>query len=203
MKNIYRDFLKRLIDIGFSSCALLFLAPFFILLCFFIKFDSPGPVIFSQIRVGKNGQKFRIYKFRTMFQNAEKMKFFLQDKNEMDGVIFKIKDDPRVTFIGRFLRKSSIDELPQLWNVLKGDMSLVGPRPALPEEVLQYSEKSFKRLKVKPGCSGLWQISGRSNLSFDTMIDLDLKYIDRISFKYDFIIMIKTIMVIISGKGAY
>lgn len=179
------------------------LSPLYIILAILIKINSSGPSIFKQERIGKDGKLFTIYKFRTMHNNAENMKLYLKDKNETNRVLFKMKNDPRVTSIGKYLRKSSLDELPQLWNVLKGNMSLIGPRPALPEEVSQYSENEYKRLEVKPGCSGLWQVSGRSDLSFDSMIKLDLEYIEKVNLKHDLIIIFKTIVIMVTGKGAY
>lgn len=194
---------KRFLDILLSLLGLLILFPFFCLISILIKLDSKGPVFFSQIRVGKNGKIFKIYKFRTMCQHAEEMKTLLQEKNEMGRCQFKIKNDPRITVVGKYLRKSSIDELPQLWNVLIGDMSLVGPRPALQEEVLEYSITEKGRLKVKPGCSGLWQVNGRNHLTFDSMIELDLKYIEDINLKSDLVIIFKTVKVMLTGEGAY
>uniref|UniRef100_UPI0023B308AD sugar transferase n=1 Tax=Enterococcus faecium TaxID=1352 RepID=UPI0023B308AD len=154
-------------------------------------------------RVGKNGKKFRMYKFRTMIVDADKLLETLKHKNEMEGAMFKIKNDPRITRIGRFLRKTSMDELPQLWNVLKGEMSLVGPRPPLVEEVKLYTEKEWRRLLATPGCSGLWQISGRNELSFKQMVKIDLYYIDNKTFMLDFIIILKTIKQIIIPRGSY
>lgn len=194
---------KRIVDVIFSAFGLVLFLPLFLLVSILIKVDSPGPIIFRQIRVGKYGSKFEIYKFRTMCFDAEEKLKFLKDKNEMSGKQFKIKNDPRITKIGFFLRKNSIDELPQLINVLKGEMSLVGPRPALVEEVREYTEYEKKRLRVLPGCSGLWQVSGRNNLMFDQMIELDLKYIDDITLKNDIKIMLKTIKVMITNEGAY
>lgn len=201
--HYYLFYWKRFLDILLSLLGLLILFPFFCLISILIKLDSKGPVFFSQIRVGKNGKIFKIYKFRTMCQHAEEMKILLQEKNEMGRCQFKIKNDPRITAVGKYLRKSSIDELPQLWNVLKGDMSLVGPRPALQEEVLEYSTIEKGRLKVKPGCSGLWQVNGRNHLTFDSMIELDLKYIEDINLKSDLVIIFKTVKVMLTGEGAY
>lgn len=194
---------KRFLDIFLGLLGLLALLPLFFFISILIKLDSKGPVFFSQIRVGENGKLFKIYKFRTMCHHAEEMKILLQEKNEMDRCQFKIKNDPRITIIGKYLRKSSVDELPQLWNVLKGDMSLIGPRPALQEEVLEYSDIEKERLKVKPGCSGLWQVSGRNHLTFDSMIELDLKYIENINLKNDLVIIFKTVKIMLTGEGAY
>ncbi|HGF8315783.1 sugar transferase [Enterococcus sp. DIV1283b] len=194
---------KRFLDIFLGLLGLLALLPLFFFISILIKLDSKGPVFFSQIRVGENGKLFKIYKFRTMCHHAEEMKILLQEKNEMGRCQFKIKNDPRITIIGKYLRKSSVDELPQLWNVLKGDMSLIGPRPALQEEVLEYSDIEKERLKVKPGCSGLWQVSGRNHLTFDSMIELDLKYIENINLKNDLVIIFKTVKIMLTGEGAY
>ncbi len=199
----YTDQVKRIIDIVFSSTALFVLFPFFCLLGLIIKLDSPGPVIFSQQRVGKNGQLFRMYKFRSMVVDAEKLLPSLADQNEASGPMFKIKKDPRVTRIGRILRKTSLDEFPQLWNVLNGDMSLVGPRPALPSEVNQYTEFQRQRLLIKPGCSGLWQVCGRSNVDFETMIMLDLLYLKERCLLFDLLVMIKTVGQLVYSKTAY
>ncbi|MCD5032923.1 sugar transferase [Enterococcus faecalis] len=203
LNNYYSLYGKRILDTVLSLLGLLCLLPFFFLIVILIKLDSKGPVFFSQIRVGENGKLFKIYKFRTMCRHAEKMKVFLQEKNEMGRCQFKIKDDPRITVVGKYLRRSSVDELPQLWNVLKGDMSLVGPRPALQEEVLEYSDIEKERLKVKPGCSGLWQVSGRNHLTFDSMIELDMKYIENINLKNDLVIIFKTVKIMLTGYGAY
>lgn len=201
-RNFLQTFLKRFIDILFSSVALITLLPFLIIAaCIFV--DSPGPVIFSQYRIGKDGRPFKMYKFRSMVLNAESLLSSLQEKNEASGPMFKIKDDPRITKFGKFIRKTSIDELPQLWNVLKGEMSLVGPRPALPSEVNQYTKYQKYRLIVKPGCSGLWQVCGRSQVGFETMIYLDLIYIKEQSIFLDFIIIFKTIKQMFCSKTAY
>ncbi|WP_445449093.1 sugar transferase [Enterococcus lactis] len=194
---------KRCFDIIFSTVGLIILSPLFLFISFAIKFDSPGKVVFRQERVGKDGKIFWIYKFRTMCVDAEEKLAQLKEKNEMQGNQFKIKNDPRITRVGKFLRKSSMDEFPQLWNVLKGDMSLIGPRPALPEEVAQYTSFEKERLKIKPGCSGMWQVSGRNNLTFDQMIELDLMYIKDVSFITDMFILLKTVKVIITQEGAY
>ncbi len=202
-RNFLQTFLKRFIDILFSSVALITLLPFFLIIAACIFVDSPGPVIFSQYRIGKDGKPFKMYKFRSMVLNAESLLSSLQEKNEASGPMFKIKDDPRITKFGKFIRKTSIDELPQLWNVLKGEMSLVGPRPALPSEVKQYTKYQKYRLIVKPGCSGLWQVSGRSQVGFETMIYLDLIYIKEQSIFLDFIIIFKTIKQMFCSKTAY
>ncbi|WP_409023213.1 sugar transferase (plasmid) [Enterococcus faecium] len=202
-KNGYLDIGKRGIDLVFSTVGLIVLFPLFLIVGFLIKIDSPGPIFFKQMRIGKNGSTFKIYKFRTMCFDAEEKLKSLKDKNEMNGKQFKIKNDPRITNIGTFLRKTSIDELPQLVNVLKGEMSLIGPRPALLEEVKEYSEYEKKRLSVLPGCSGLWQVSGRNNLTFDQMVELDLIYINNINFSNDLKIILKTLKVMLTNEGAY
>ena len=169
-----------------------------------VKFSSPGPVFFSQIRVGRYGRHFRFWKFRSMRQDAESQKSALLSLNESkDGVIFKMKDDPRITKVGRFLRRMSLDELPQLWNVFIGDMSLVGPRPPVPKEVEQYTLEDRKRLDVIPGITCLWQIEGRSEIPFNEQVRLDKEYILAPSIWKDIVILLKTIPAIIGGKGAY
>jgi len=168
-----------------------------------IKLESPGPVIFSQNRVGKNGRHFRMYKFRSMYIDAEQRKKELLEKNEMQGAMFKIEDDPRITRVGKFIRKYSIDELPQFFNVLKGDMSLVGTRPPLVEEVEQYQVEQKRRLSVTPGMTGVWQTSGRSDIyDFDEIVKLDLEYIDKWSIGLDIKLLVKTILVCVRGSGA-
>lgn len=195
---------KRLIDILGSVIGILLASPIFIVVAVLIKLEDPkGPVFFHQIRIGKDGVPFRMHKFRSMVTNAEKLLDGLLDQNEVSGHMFKLKKDPRVTRIGQVIRKFSIDELPQLWNVLKGDMSLVGPRPALPREVMNYSAYHRLRLKVIPGCTGLWQVSGRSNLNFEQMVELDLKYISKRSLWLDLLIILKTFRVLLGSKDAY
>ncbi|EGP4765334.1 sugar transferase [Enterococcus faecium] len=195
---------KRFIDISVSILGLILLFVPFIFVALLIKIDDPkGPIFFCQTRIGLLGKPFILYKFRTMSVGAEDQLSELIEENEIQGPMFKMKHDPRVTRIGSVLRKLSIDEFPQLLNVLKGDMSIVGPRPALPQEVEQYSDYHRLRLLVKPGCTGLWQVSGRNNLHFEEMIELDLTYIDKGSFLLDIEIMIKTVLVIITQDGAY
>lgn len=197
--------LKRIVDIVGSILGLLVCLPVILIIVALIKFEDGGPIIFKQIRVGKNGKEFFIYKFRSMRIDAEKIKSTLLIKNEVSGAMFKMKNDPRITKIGKFIRKTSLDEIPQFVNVLKGDMSLVGPRPPLREEVDSYSKYDKQRLMVTPGISGLWQVSGRSNLSFSEMVELDLKYIQKRSAWLDLKIMLKTIWHIIPTKrnGAF
>lgn len=195
--------LKRVLDIVFASILLLFLSPIFLLIAIAIKLDSPGPVIFRQERIGKWGKPFYCLKFRSMYTDAEARKAELMKENEADEVVFKMKKDPRVTRVGRFIRKASIDELPQFVNVLRGEMSLVGPRPPVPIEVVQYEFETMFRLDAVPGITGLQQVSGRSDLSFKRWVELDLQYIAEQSLLKDIEILLKTIPAVISGKGAY
>ena len=197
-------FFKRFMDIILSIMCIIMALWLFILTAILIKLSSKGPIIFSQIRVGKYGRHFKFYKFRSMYIDAEARKAELMKLNESkDGVIFKMKRDPRITPVGRFIRKFSIDELPQLFNVLFGDMSLVGPRPPLPSEVKTYSIEERKRLNVVPGITCLWQVSGRSELPFQEQMALDKQYIASRSAWKDFMILLKTIPAILSGKGAW
>jgi exopolysaccharide biosynthesis polyprenyl glycosylphosphotransferase len=197
-------FIKRVTDIIGAFTGIFILSPLFVFVMLAIKIEDPkGAVFFKQVRVGKNGKEFYMYKFRSMVTNAESLLDSLMHRNETTGPMFKIKKDPRVTKIGRFIRKTSIDELPQFWNVIKGDMSLVGPRPPLIKEVDNYSDYDRQRLLVTPGCTGLWQISGRSNLGFEEMVDLDIKYINNMSFTNDLLIIFKTVKVLFGSKDAY
>lgn len=197
-------FLKRILDIVVSVFMILLLFPLFILTAILIKLESNGPIIYRQARVGKDGRHFTFYKFRSMFVDAEARKEQMLSQNDSaDGVIFKMKNDPRMTRVGRFIRKYSIDELPQLFNVLEGSMSLVGPRPPLPCEVAQYTLDERKRLHIKPGITCIWQISGRSDIPFKQQVQLDEQYIKNHSFFKDIIILLKTIPAILTGKGAY
>nr|WP_280559183.1 sugar transferase [Priestia megaterium] len=196
--------LKRLLDIVFSLMGLIVLLPVFIVIAFLIKIeDQKGPVLFKQIRVGKNNEEFTMYKFRSMVSNAEDLLEGLLDKNETTGAMFKMRDDPRITKIGKFIRRTSLDELPQLLNVLKGEMSLVGPRPPLPREVEKYNDYHKQRLLAKPGCTGLWQVSGRSSIGFDEMVQLDLKYITKSNTFYDLCIILKTVKILFVSDDAY
>ncbi len=197
-------FLKHFFDFTGACILLILISPIFILTAVLIKTTSAGPIIFTQIRVGKDGRHFKFYKFRSMKMNAEKLKDELEKHNEsQDGVIFKMKRDPRITFVGRIIRKFSIDELPQLFNVLTNDMSMVGPRPPLPSEVVNYTLEQRKRLHIKPGITCLWQISGRSDISFKEQVELDKQYIGSRSIWRDFVILLKTIPAVITGRGAY
>lgn len=195
--------IKRMMDVTIASMVLLLLSPVIAVTAILISLDSPGPILFLQTRVGRNGRLFTLYKFRSMHSGAEHEMEELRPHNEADGPIFKMKEDPRVTRVGRWLRKFSLDEIPQLWNVLKGDMSLVGPRPALPSEVAQYEAWHRRRLEVPPGLTGLWQTSGRSDITFDEMCLLDIYYAERWSPLLDTVIFLKTIPVVLLGRGAY
>jgi exopolysaccharide biosynthesis polyprenyl glycosylphosphotransferase len=196
-------FFKRLSDIILSILGIIVLSPLLLLTVLAIKLDSKGPAIYSQPRAGKNGKVFKMYKFRSMCENADEKLEDLQKLNEKDGPVFKISNDPRNTRVGRIIRKRSIDELPQLVNIIKGDMSIVGPRPPLLNEVEQYTPHEMQRLTVKPGLTCYWQISGRSNLSFADWVRLDLKYISECSLWTDFKIILKTVPAVLSGRGAY
>jgi exopolysaccharide biosynthesis polyprenyl glycosylphosphotransferase len=194
---------KRAFDIVVAAALLLVLLPLFALIALLIKLDSHGPVLFRQVRTGKDGKPFVFLKFRGMVADAEQRRAELEALNEADGPIFKIRRDPRVTRVGRVLRRTSLDELPQLWNVLRGDMSLVGPRPPLPDEVARYAPWQRGRLAVRPGLTGLWQVSGRSLLGFEQMVMLDLEYIACWSLALDLRIVLRTIGAVLSMRGAY
>lgn len=195
--------MKRLFDIVAATCGIVILSPLMIIIAVLIKAEDHGPVFYKQVRVGKNGKTFKMYKFRSMFVNADKMLDRLKEQNDVDGPMFKMKDDPRVTKIGHFIRKHSLDELPQFLNVLKGDMSLVGPRPPLPSEVAEYSEYDKQRLLVIPGCTGLWQVTERNEVGFNEMVQLDIQYIKRASFMFDLWIIWKTVEIVIKPNGSY
>jgi exopolysaccharide biosynthesis polyprenyl glycosylphosphotransferase len=196
--------IKRVFDIAASSVLILLLIPVFVGVAVAIRIESPGPILFRQVRVGRWGRLFSMWKFRSMYADAEERKKELMAQNEMSGgVLFKMKNDPRVTKVGRIIRKTSIDELPQLWNVLKGEMSLVGPRPPVPQEVDQYSLSDRRRLEVIPGITCIWQISGRSEIPFDQQVELDVQYIESQSFWTDLKILLKTVPALLFGTGAY
>ena len=200
--NSRYKFIKRLIDIIISSLGLIILFPILLIVGIIIKLESKGPVFFSQKRVGINGKEFDMFKFRSMVVNAEELKQKLESKNEMSGPMFKMKDDPRVTKIGKFIRKTSIDELPQLLNVLKGEMSLVGPRPSLPNEVKEFEDWMMKRLEVKPGLTCYWQVMGRNNIDFEEWMKLDIKYVNDRSIWIDIKLIFRTVFVLFGDKNA-
>lgn len=202
--KIPHAFWKRLIDIVGSACALALLAPVMLLIALLIWLESPGPVLFRQIRLGRYGKPFIMYKFRSMRCNAQELQPLLMHMNEKQGGAFKIKDDPRMTRVGKFIRKYSLDELPQLFNVLKGDLSLVGPRAMAPYDVNRFDKVEYYiRFAVPQGCTGLWQVSGRSNLTFDEWMRLDIYYVENISLGLDLQILLRTIPAILKGDGAY
>jgi exopolysaccharide biosynthesis polyprenyl glycosylphosphotransferase len=196
-------FLKRVFDSVLAGLVLILTLPMLLIAAVVIKLDSRGPVLFKQVRVGKDGELFEMFKLRTMVRDAEAMRSELEDQNESSGALFKMRSDPRVTRVGRFLRKSSIDELPQLWNVLRGDMSIVGPRPALPAETERWTPDLHDRLRVLPGITGMWQVSGRSEADFELYRRLDLYYVDNWSLTHDLKIVLKTILVVFTARGAH
>jgi exopolysaccharide biosynthesis polyprenyl glycosylphosphotransferase len=198
-----KHLVKRVMDVTLAGLALLFLSPVFAMLAVLIRLDSEGSALFSQERVGRDGRIFRIYKFRSMVSAAPELLADLIANSEVNGVLFKMKNDPRVTRVGRTLRKFSLDELPQLWNVLRGDMSLVGPRPPLPKEVSTYEDHVHRRLYIKPGLTGMWQVNGRSNLSWEESVRLDLYYVENWSLLGDLIILWRTVKVVTQPVGAY
>ena len=200
--NVLYEVIKRIIDIVASFTGLIVLSPLMLVVSILIKLESKGEVIFKQKRVGLNGKEFYMYKFRSMVINAEELKAELESQNEMSGPMFKMKDDPRITKIGKFIRKTSIDELPQLINVIKGDMSLVGPRPSLPKEVEEFETWMRERLEVKPGLTCIWQVSGRNNIDFEDWMKLDIEYIRERSLALDFKLIFKTIFVLFGDKNA-
>ena len=200
--NVLYEVIKRIIDIVASFTGLIVLSPLMLVVSILIKLESKGEVIFKQKRVGLNGKEFYMYNFRSMVINAEELKKQLESQNEMSGPMFKIKDDPRITKVGKFIRKTSIDELPQLINVIKGDMSLVGPRPSLPKEVKKFEPWMMERLEVKPGLTCIWQISGRNNIDFEDWMKLDIKYVRERSIKLDIKLILKTVLVLFGDKNA-
>lgn len=196
--------MKRCFDFTASLIGLILLSGVFLVLAVLIKLDDPhGKVFYSQTRLGKNGRDFQMWKFRSMVAGADKMVDKLLKENDVEGAMFKIKDDPRITRVGRVIRKYSLDELPQLYNVLRGDMSLVGPRPPLPREVVKYTEYDRQRLMVVPGVTGLWQISGRNDPGFSEMVALDIHYINNAGISEDLKILFKTVLVVVHPTGAY
>jgi exopolysaccharide biosynthesis polyprenyl glycosylphosphotransferase len=196
-------FFKRAFDVVLSAASLVLLAPLLIAIAAAIRITSPGEVLFRQTRCGLGGRKFTLYKFRSMVNNAEQMRAELHQLNELEGPVFKMSDDPRITPVGRILRRFSLDELPQMWNILRGDMSFVGPRPAIPEEVEKYEAWQRRRLRMRPGLTCIWVIEGRSHVKFHRWIQLDLAYIDNWSLWLDAKIFLRTIPIVISGRGAY
>jgi exopolysaccharide biosynthesis polyprenyl glycosylphosphotransferase len=201
-ENEYLLFLKRALDLALASAMLIAAAPLLLLIAVLVRLTSPGPAIYRQLRCGLNGRRFQLYKFRSMYQDAELKRASVEHLNEMDGPVFKSSRDPRVTPVGRFLRKTSLDEMPQLLNILKGDMSFVGPRPPLPEEVARYEKWQRRRLRMKPGLTCLWALAGRNQLNFTQWMQLDMEYIDNWSLALDFKILLRTIPRVLSGRGA-
>lgn len=202
-QGLYLSAGKRVLDLllGFVGCVVL--SPLFLLTALAIKLDTPGPVLYRSTRVGRGGRLFTFFKFRSMVQGAEHSRHSLSHLNEVSGPVFKMADDPRITKVGRILRRTSVDELPQLFNVLRGEMTLVGPRPPIPEEVNQYEPWQLRRLAVRPGITCLWQISGRSSLGFDEWMRLDMEYIERRGLLLDLKILVRTLPAVLSGEGAY
>ncbi|MDX1450360.1 MAG: sugar transferase, partial [Acidimicrobiia bacterium] len=201
--NPWQLVVKRVIDIIGATLALAVLSPVLLITALAVRLSSPGPVIHRQIRIGQDGEPFIFLKFRSMYIDAEHLKKSLTQYNEAEGPIFKIRQDPRITPVGRWIRKLSIDEMPQLLHVLTGRMSLVGPRPHLPEEVAVYDGEARRRLAVRPGVTGIWQVSGRSDLDFETWIAMDLEYLDHWSLWLDLKLMARTFTAVLSGRGAY
>jgi lipopolysaccharide/colanic/teichoic acid biosynthesis glycosyltransferase len=197
------DVQRRFLDVTVAGSALVLLSPLLALTALAIKADSRGPVLFSQTRVGRDGKEFRIFKFRSMTTDAETRRDALLASSDREGVCFKSRHDPRVTRVGRFIRRFSIDELPQILNVLRGEMAIVGPRPALPCEVAAYPARALGRLAVKPGITGVWQVSGRATIGFDQMVEMDLSYADSRTLMLDLILILKTFGAVTSGRGAY
>ena len=200
---VYESILKRLVDVLLTSLGLVAALPLWLAIAIAVKLDSPGPAIFVQERVGQHGRRFRFYKFRSMYIDAEERFASVQLHNEAEGPVFKMRNDPRISRVGAFLRRTSLDELPQLVNVLKGDMSLVGPRPPLPNEVAQYRPTDLIRLRVKPGLTCLWQINGRSNVGFDQWMEYDREYVRNMSLWLDLYILARTVGAVLSMRGAF
>jgi lipopolysaccharide/colanic/teichoic acid biosynthesis glycosyltransferase len=194
---------KRLFDLSVGLLAFVFVIPIVPLIALMIKLDSPGPVFYRQDRIGRGGRPFRFYKFRSMYREADRRRTELESRNEQEGPVFKIKADPRITPVGQFLRRSSVDEIPQILNVLRGDMSIVGPRPPLPVEVARYQPWHRRRLDVKPGITCLWQIAGRSQIGFDEWMRLDMEYLRTRSLRTDLAIVLKTQPAVMARRGAY
>ncbi len=202
-ESILYSVTKRLIDIVGSLCGIILLSPLFLIVAILIKLEDPkGKVFFAQERNGKYPKTFKMYKFRSMVHNAEDLLKDLMDRNEQTGPVFKINDDPRITKVGKFIRRTSIDELPQLFNVLKGDMSLVGPRPPIPHEVDQYNSYQMQRLAVKPGLTCIWQVSGRNNIGFDEWVEMDIEYIKTRNLWLDIKLIFKTVGVLFGDDNA-
>jgi exopolysaccharide biosynthesis polyprenyl glycosylphosphotransferase len=199
----YESLLKRLVDVLLASLGLIAALPVVLAIAMAVKLDSPGPAIFVQERIGQHGRRFRFYKFRSMHIDAEQRLAEVKVQNEVEGPVFKIRNDPRISRVGSFLRRTSLDELPQLINVLKGEMSMVGPRPPLPNEVAQYRPSDLIRLSVKPGLTCLWQINGRSNVGFDQWMEYDREYVHNMSFWLDVRILARTVGAVLSMRGAY
>jgi lipopolysaccharide/colanic/teichoic acid biosynthesis glycosyltransferase len=199
----YNSTLKRLLDLFVAGLVLVATLPIWLVVILAIKVDSPGPAVFVQERVGLRGRRFRFYKFRSMTDGADRMKKDLEHLSEVDGPVFKLRLDPRVTRVGRFLRRTSLDELPQLINVMRGEMSLVGPRPPIPEEVAQYRPSDMIRLAVKPGLTCWWQVRGRSNVDFDTWMAFDREYVYGLSFWVDIQILLRTAQAVLTCRGAF
>ncbi len=201
-RYVYR-FFKRMLDIVASVIGLIVLSPVFLIVSLAIKAEDRGPIFYSQVRLGKGQRPFKMWKFRSMVVDADKKLEKLLEQNEVEGAMFKMKEDPRITKVGGFTRKHSLDELPQLWNVLIGEMSLVGPRPPLEREVADYSEYDKQRLIVKPGCTGFWQVTARNDVDFEGMVNLDLEYIERSGILFDISILFRTVAIVFKPNGAY
>lgn len=194
---------KRMLDVALVLLGAIAIWPLLLLIALAIRLDSPGPALFAQTRIGRNGRRFRMWKFRSMVPDAEALRARGLAASDRDGLCFKAKADPRVTRIGRLLRRTSLDELPQLWNVLVGEMSLVGPRPALPEEVAAYPAHALQRLAVRPGLTGVWQVSGRADVGFDAMVAMDVDYVRNHGVRRDIGLILRTVGVVLAGRGAY